>query len=68
MPFEKPSAAVGERGGGRALLLAAALLFTALLLLRAGSLQAEPSEEAGPLHAVVENEAVRVFLGLDEVE
>ena len=68
MPFDKSSAAVCERGGGRALLLAAALLFTALLLLRAGSLHASPPEEAGPLQAVVENEAVRVFLRLDEVE
>ncbi len=67
MPFDEPSSAIGERGGGRALLLAAALLFTALALLRAGTLTAPPSEERGPLHAVVENEAVRVFLGLDEV-
>ena len=68
MPFEKPTAVAGERGGGRTLLLAATLLTAALLFLRVGSPEASPPCELGSLTAALENEAVRGFLQLDAVE
>ena len=68
MPFEKPATVGSERGGIRALLLAAALLSAALLLLRVGSVHLPKEEQDGALFAVVEHEAVRTFLGLDELD